>query len=106
MGGPGVTTGTVLLMGGAIDFFMGFGIDAINAVAQSIPKITVAAIFQKDPQCLIAHPNTGVNSLADLKGRPIYVSTSANLTYWSTSKPSTVSQTIKSVPTILILLPF
>lgn len=86
MGGPGVATGTVLLMGGAVDFFMGFGIDAINAVAESIPKITVAAIFQKDPQCLIAHPNTGVNSLADLKGKPIYISASANLTYWSILK--------------------
>ncbi|BAY98631.1 putative secreted protein [Tolypothrix tenuis PCC 7101] len=82
MGGPQVPSGTQLLMGGAVDFFMGFGIDAINAVAQSIPKITVAAIFQKDPQCIITHPNTAIKTLADLKGKPIYVSAAANVTYW------------------------
>ncbi|WP_445632379.1 ABC transporter substrate-binding protein [Nostoc sp. DSM 114161] len=86
MGGPQVGSGTQLLMGGAVDFFMGYGIDAVNAVAQGIPKITVAAIFQKDPQCLIAHPNTAIKTLADLKGKPIYVSASANVTYWPVLK--------------------
>ena len=82
MGGPQVPSGTQLLMGNAVDFFMGYGIDAVNAIAEGIPKITVASIFQKDPQCLIAHPNSGVDSLEDLKGKPIYVSPSANVTYW------------------------
>ncbi|WP_313934758.1 ABC transporter substrate-binding protein [Nostoc sp. FACHB-152] len=81
MGGPQIPSGTQLLVGGAVDFFMGYGIDAINAIAQGIPKITVAAIFQKDPQCLISHPNTA-KTLADLKGKPIYVSAAANVTYW------------------------
>lgn len=62
MGGPQVASGTQLLLGGAVDFFMGQGVDAINAIAEGIPKITVASIFQKDPQCLIAHPNTGVKT--------------------------------------------
>lgn len=82
MGGPGVASGTQLLMGNAVDFFMGYGVDAINAIVADIPKITVASIFQKDPQCLIAHPNTGVDSIEDLKGRPIYISSSANVNYW------------------------
>lgn len=82
MGGPQVPSGTQLLMGGAVDFFMGYGIDAVNAIAQGIPKMTVAAIFQKDPQCLIAHPNTGVKTLADLKSKPIYLSAAANVTFW------------------------
>ncbi|BAY21105.1 putative secreted protein [Calothrix sp. NIES-2100] len=86
MGGPQVPNGTQLLMGGAVDFFMGYGIDAINAVAQGIPKITVAAIFQKDPQCIIIHPNTAIKTLADLKGKPIYVSAAANVTYWPVLK--------------------
>jgi len=86
MGGPQVPSGTQLLMGGAVDFFMGYGIDAVNAIAAGIPKITVAAIFQKDPQCLIAHPNTGVKTLEDLKGRPIYVSAAANANYWPVLK--------------------
>lgn len=81
MGGA-QTNGTQLLMGGTIDFNMGNPLDAINAVAEGIPKITVAAIFQKDPQCLLAHPDPDIKTLADLKGRPIYVSPAANVTYW------------------------
>ncbi len=81
MGGPQVN-GTQLLMGDAIDFFMGYGSDAIKAVEEGIPKITVASMFQKDPQVLIAHPDVGVDSLEDLKGKPIIVSATANTTYW------------------------
>ncbi len=81
MGGPQVN-GTQLLMGGAVDFFMGYTAAAIKAVEEGIPKVTVAAIFQKDPQILVAHPDTGVESLADLKGRPIYVSAASTTTYW------------------------
>lgn len=82
MGSPQVASGSQLLMGGVVDFFMGNSIDAVNAVAEGIPKITVAAIYQKDPQCIIAHPNPATKTLADLKGKPIYVSASANITYW------------------------
>lgn len=81
MGGPQVN-GTQLLMGGAVDFFMGYGSDALKAVAEAIPKVTVASIFQKDPQILIAHPDQGITTLADLKGKPIYISSAANVTYW------------------------
>jgi NitT/TauT family transport system substrate-binding protein len=81
MGGPQVN-GTQLLMGGAVDFFMGYTSDAIKAIEEGIPKVTVAAIFQKDPQILIAHPNTGADSIEDLKGRPIFISAAANTTYW------------------------
>lgn len=81
MGGPQVN-GTQLLMGGAIDFFMGYGSDAIKAVQEGIPKVTVAAIFQKDPQVLMAHPESGAKSLEDLKGKPTFVSSAANVTFW------------------------
>ena len=81
MGGPQVN-GTQLLMGGAIDFFMGYGSDAIRAIQEGIPKITVAALFQKDPQILLVHPDQGIKSLEDLKGKPILVSAAANTTFW------------------------
>lgn len=81
MGGPQVN-GTQLLMGGAIDFFMGYAADAIQAIAEGIPKVTVASIFQKDPQVIIAHPESGAKTLADLKGKPILISSAANVTYW------------------------
>ncbi|MFB8791269.1 MAG: ABC transporter substrate-binding protein [Potamolinea sp.] len=60
----------------------GLGADAIKALEEGIPKITVAAIFQKDPQVLIAHPGVGHDSLEKLKGKPILVSAAANITYW------------------------
>ncbi|MEB3272472.1 MAG: ABC transporter substrate-binding protein [Prochlorothrix sp.] len=81
MGGPQIN-GTQLLMGGSVDFFMGQGADAVQAVIENIPKVTVAAIFQKDPQIIMAHPNQGVETLADLQGKPIYISSAANLTFW------------------------
>lgn len=81
MGGPQVN-GTQLLMGNAIDFFMGYGADAIRAIESGIPKVTVAGIFQKDPQVLIAHPDVGVKTLADLKGKKILMSAQAYTTYW------------------------
>nr|WP_290223644.1 ABC transporter substrate-binding protein [Trichocoleus desertorum] len=81
MGGPQVN-GTQLLMGGAVDFFMGYGSDAIKAIAEGIPKVTVASIFQKDPQVLLAHPGTGRDSLEKIKGSPILISAAANTTFW------------------------
>lgn len=81
MGGAQVN-GTQLLMGKAVDFFMGYGSDAIKAVEAGIPKITVAAIFQKDPQVLIAHPGVGNDSLEDFQAKPLYISAAANSTYW------------------------
>jgi NitT/TauT family transport system substrate-binding protein len=81
MGGPQVN-GTQLLMGGAIDFFMGYEADAIQAIQEGIPKVTVAAIFQKDPQILMAHPEANLKDLKDLKGKPIFVSSAANVTFW------------------------
>ena len=81
MGGPQVN-GTQLLMGNAIDFYMGYTTDAIKAVENGIPKITVAAIFQKDPQIILAHPGVGHDTLASLKGKPIYISAEANTAFW------------------------
>lgn len=81
MGGPQVN-GTQLLMGGAVDFFMGYGADALKAVGEGIPKVTVASMFQKDPQILIAHPDQGIETLEDLKGKPVFISSAGNVTYW------------------------
>ncbi|MEA5449891.1 ABC transporter substrate-binding protein [Leptolyngbya sp. CCNP1308] len=81
MGGPQVN-GNQLLMAGAQDFKMGYAIDAINSIQEGVPKVTVAAIFQKDPQGLMAHPDVGIESFEDLKGKTILMSTSAHTTYW------------------------
>lgn len=79
MGGPGVNI-TQVLAGGAADFAMGGSGGVLNAVAEDIPLIAVASMFQKDPQVLMAHP--GTTEFEDLAGRSIYVSTGAFTTYW------------------------
>ncbi len=72
----------LLLMSGSVDFIMGHSVDAIRALKDGVPKVTVASLFQKDVQVLIAHPGTGNDSLEKLKGKPISVAAAADATYW------------------------
>src|SRR5919112_1672070 len=66
-GGPQANN-RMLLPVGRIDFYMGGNmIQAFSAVQESIPTIVVAAIFQKDPQCFVAHPSQGFDRFEDLK---------------------------------------
>jgi NitT/TauT family transport system substrate-binding protein len=55
---------------------------AFNFVQNDVPMVVVAASFQKDPQILMAHPDQGFETLADLKGHPILISQDARTTYW------------------------
>jgi NitT/TauT family transport system substrate-binding protein len=80
-GGPRMSAG-IMLMTGAWDFAIGTALEAIKAIETGVPKVTVAAIFQKNIQVLLAHPNTGVSSIADLKGRPVYVASAGASTFW------------------------
>ena len=81
-GGPTVNH-PQLLAAVKIDFNMGGnGYGALNYVAAGVPVVTVASIFQKDPQVLIAHEGQGVTDVASLKGRPIMISTAARNEYW------------------------
>ena len=73
-----------LLAAGAADMGVGsnaFG--ALNRVREGVPVRAVAAVFQKDPQVLMAHPDGGVTRLEDLRGdRPILVAPGASTTIW------------------------
>lgn len=81
-GGPG-TNVPQLLASGAVEMGMGSnGFIALNLARERIPVKAVAAFFQKDPQVLIAHPDTGVNSLADMKGRPILLADASITAFW------------------------
>ncbi len=69
-GGPQAANRS-LLIAGQIDFYMGGNMmESFDAVKQEIPTITVAAIFQKDPQILMAHPDQGIETFADLAKLP------------------------------------
>jgi len=81
-GGPQVNN-RILLLAGKIDFFMSANsLQGFDAVAQNIPTVAVAAIFQKDPQVLLAHPGEGAETFEDLKKLTLLVSSEGLQTYF------------------------
>jgi NitT/TauT family transport system substrate-binding protein len=81
-GGPQVNHAQ-LLAAGVLDFNIGSNsFVPLNFVRENIPMVAVAAIFQKDPSVLIAHPGQGADSLAALKGRPIMIGSDTRVTSW------------------------
>jgi NitT/TauT family transport system substrate-binding protein len=81
-GGPNVNN-RILLPVGKIDFFLSANtLQAFDAVEQNVPTIEVAAMFQKDPQVLIAHPDQGVDKFADLKKLTLFISKEGVATYY------------------------
>jgi NitT/TauT family transport system substrate-binding protein len=73
-GGPN-DNNRMLLIAGKLDFFMAANtLMSFDAVANNVPVVTVAAIFQKDPQVLLTHPESKVTRLEDLKPLTLYVS--------------------------------
>ncbi|MFY8095966.1 MAG: ABC transporter substrate-binding protein [Niveispirillum sp.] len=72
-----------LLAAGAIDAAMGSnGYFTLNLVEAGAPVVTVAALFQKDPVILMSHDRPDVNSLADMKGKPISIGDPTVHTIW------------------------
>lgn len=81
-GGPQVNV-PQLLAGGAADFGMGSNsFIALNLVKQNIPLRAVMAIFQKDPQVLISHPRRDLNSIAEMRGKPVLISAATMTAFW------------------------
>lgn len=67
---------------GDLQLAMGNSFTSLRMVQQGIPGQTVAAFFQKDPQTLVAHPDQGVTTLLDLKGRPLRIAKFSQQEYW------------------------
>ena len=80
MGGPQVNN-VQLLAAGQADCVMGSSdLQMVQVRASGVPVTTVSALFQKDPQVLIAHDP--VTKFEDLKGKTILIAASANQGYW------------------------
>nr|WP_159601793.1 ABC transporter substrate-binding protein [Starkeya nomas] len=79
-GGPQANN-RLLLPVGKIDFYMGANmLQAFSSVAEGIPTIIVAALFQKDPQVFIAHPD--VTAFEQLKQKTLFVSKEGLASYF------------------------
>jgi len=73
-GGPNENN-RMLLIAGKLDFFMAANtLMALDAVANNVPVVTVAAIFQKDPQVLLTHPEFKITGIEELKPLTLFVS--------------------------------
>ncbi len=82
-GGPQVNQ-TQLLLAGRLDFSIASNsFLALNFAQQDIPFRAVAAFYQKDPSVLIAHPGTGHDSFASLRGVPIMIGADTRAGWWN-----------------------
>jgi NitT/TauT family transport system substrate-binding protein len=81
-GGPQVNHAQ-LLAAGVLDFNIASNsFIPLNYVRENIPMVAIAAIFQKDPSVLIAHPGQGDDNLGALKGKPIMIGSDTRVTSW------------------------
>jgi NitT/TauT family transport system substrate-binding protein len=82
-GGPQVNN-RPLLPAGRIDFLMaGNLLLTFDAIKNGVPITVVGAVFQKDPQAIIAHPGQGYETWADLKKAPtVLISKDGQFSFW------------------------
>lgn len=81
-GGPMVNNRPLLAFG-RVDFLVGTNLlQAFDAVKQQIPTKVVAAFFQKDPQCILAHGDGPLRTWNDLKRAPLIMGNSGRQTFF------------------------
>jgi NitT/TauT family transport system substrate-binding protein len=81
-GGPN-DNNRMLLIAGKIDFFMAANtLMSFDAVANNVPLVSVAAIFQKDPQVFLTHPESKITKLEELKPLTLFVSKEGMTSYY------------------------
>ncbi|MFO1286836.1 MAG: ABC transporter substrate-binding protein [Rubrivivax sp.] len=79
MGGPQLNGLQIMVAGGA-DCMMSTDVAMLLARNSGVPTVTVASVFQKEPQVIIAHED--VKSFADLKGKTLYIGAASHRTWW------------------------
>jgi len=81
-GGPN-TNNRMLLIAGKLDFFMSANtLQSFDAVTNKVPLVAVAAVFQKDPQVFLTHPEVKIGKLEDLKPLTLLVSKEGVASYF------------------------
>jgi NitT/TauT family transport system substrate-binding protein len=86
-GGPQVNN-RPLLATGKIDFLMtGNLMQTFDNIKNGVPTTVVAAIFQKDPQAIFAHPGQGYDKFSDLTKAPtVFISKDGQFSFWQWMK--------------------
>ena len=80
-GGPQVNN-RALMLAGKIQYHMGGDLlQAFSAVEEGIPVVSVAAIFQKHPQVILAHPGKA-ETFADLKNLTLLIGDNGYRSYY------------------------
>src|SRR3954470_5750317 len=81
-GGPN-DNNRMLLIAGKIDFFMAANtLMSFDAVTNKVPVVSVASIFQKDPQVFLTHPEAKITKLEELKPLMLFVSKEGITSYY------------------------
>jgi NitT/TauT family transport system substrate-binding protein len=81
-GGPN-DNNRMLLIAGKIDFFMAANtLMSFDAITNNVPVVTVAAMFQKDPQVFLTHPESKITKLDELKPLTLFVSKEGISSYY------------------------
>jgi NitT/TauT family transport system substrate-binding protein len=105
-GGPQVNHNQ-LLVAGRIDIAVApNSFIPLNFVAQKIPMVAVAAMFQKDPAVLISHAGQGNDTLEDLKGKKIMISPDTRIGFWRFLKTKYAYTDDQIAPYTFNLAPF
>ena len=86
-GGPQMNNRPLLAVG-KIDFLMaGNLLLSFDNVKNGVPTVVVAAIFQKDPQAVFAHPGQGYDKFSDLSKAPTaFISKDGQFSFWQWMK--------------------
>jgi NitT/TauT family transport system substrate-binding protein len=81
-GGPN-DNNRMLLIAGKIDFFMAANtMMGFDAVLNNVPVVSVAAMFQKDPQVFLTHTEAKITGLAELKPLILFISKEGMTAYF------------------------
>jgi len=82
-GGPQVNQAQ-LLLAGRLDFNIASnGYLALNLAQEALPFTAIAAMFQRDPAVLLAHPGQGNDSFEALRGKPIMIGADTRAGWWN-----------------------
>ncbi|MBR0692001.1 ABC transporter substrate-binding protein [Bradyrhizobium lablabi] len=81
-GGPNENN-RMLLIAGKLDFFMSANLlQTFDAVTNNVPLVAVAAMFQKEPQVFLTHPEVKLDKIEDLKPLTLFISKEGITSYF------------------------